>query len=114
MIDDLIFRIERAIDPETAGDYDAEALRRMLSEMANELTVAEANAKDVERLQPEHDRLRAEVEALRQWVDDLKHERIVLQKIAARRAHSLEAAGFHADCTPDEVRAAIDAAKGGE
>lgn len=47
----------------------------------------------------------AELVMLREWVEDLKRERLVLQKISARRAGALERAGLHADCTMDEARA---------
>jgi hypothetical protein len=47
----------------------------------------------------------AELVMLREWVEDLKRERLVLQKISARRAGALERAGLHADCTMDEAQA---------
>jgi hypothetical protein len=39
---------------------------------------------------------------------ELRHERNVLQKIAARRAEVLELLGVHADCTLDEAKAMRD------
>lgn len=36
-------------------------------------------------------------------ISALKHERVVLQKIGARRADGLDAVGLHADCTPEEA-----------
>jgi hypothetical protein len=51
MMDQLIERIERALDPEFASDWDEQSLRGLLSQAANELTVAAADAADAERLQ---------------------------------------------------------------
>lgn len=45
------------------------------------------------------------VDRLREWVEDLKHERLVPQRISARRAAALEWAGLHADCTMHETQA---------
>lgn len=47
----LIERIERALNPEFASDWDEQSLRGLLSQAANELTVAAADAEDAARLQ---------------------------------------------------------------
>ena len=46
----------------------------------------------------------AQIEApLRKLVEDLRHERNVLQRISARRAAALERVGLHADCANEEA-----------
>ncbi len=47
------------------------------------------------------------VSDLRMHIEYITHERNILQKICARRAACLEAAGLHADCTIEEAQEAL-------